>query len=121
MSQWAEGRVVNLRQWTDELYSLQVKADIAPFIAGQFTRIALYIQVVLGVVLYILLQQWTNMRFTGEHVVIALLAVGAVEFGSARAKKSTSSKNMFRFAFIGTGLALVLIYVALLAVGGIFT
>ena len=87
----------------------------------QFTRIALYIQVVLGVVLYILLQKWTNMRFTGEHVVIALLAVGAVEFGSARAKKSTSSKNMFRFAFIGTGLALVLIYVALLAVGGIFT
>ena len=87
----------------------------------QFTRIALYIQVVLGVVLYILLQQWTNMRFTGEHVVIALLAVGAVEFGSARAKKSTSSNNMFRFAFIGTGLALVLIYVALLAVGGIFT
>jgi ferredoxin--NADP+ reductase len=43
MSQWAEGRVVNLRQWTDELYSLQVKADIAPFIAGQFTRIALKI------------------------------------------------------------------------------
>ncbi len=40
MTQWAEGRVINLRQWTEELYSLQVKADIAPFIAGQFTRIA---------------------------------------------------------------------------------
>jgi ferredoxin--NADP+ reductase len=43
MSRWVEGRVVNLRQWTDELYSLQVEADIAPFIAGQFTRVALEI------------------------------------------------------------------------------
>jgi ferredoxin--NADP+ reductase len=30
-----------LRHWTDELYSLQVKADIPPFTAGQFTRLAL--------------------------------------------------------------------------------
>jgi ferredoxin--NADP+ reductase len=40
VTQWAEGRVVKLLQWTDELYSLQVKAAVAPFIAGQFTRIA---------------------------------------------------------------------------------
>jgi hypothetical protein len=85
-----------------------------------FTRIALYVQVVLGVLLYIMLQQWNNMRFTGEHVVIALLAVGAVEFGAARAKKSSESKKMYRFAFIGFALALILVYVALLAVGGIF-
>jgi hypothetical protein len=85
-----------------------------------FTRIALYIQVVLGVLLYIMLQQWNNMRLTGEHVVIALLAVGAVEFGAARAKKSTGSR-MYMFAFIGTAVALILVYVALLAVGGVFT
>ena len=85
-----------------------------------FTRIALYIQVVLGLLLYILLQLWTNMRFTGEHVIIALLAVGAVEFGAARARKSSGSK-MYMFAFIGCALALILVYVALLAVGGIFT
>lgn len=41
MSTWVEGTVVRLRKWTDELYSLQLKADIAPFTAGQFTRIAL--------------------------------------------------------------------------------
>jgi ferredoxin--NADP+ reductase len=40
MTQWVTGSVVNLRQWTEELYSLQVRADVAPFIAGQFTRIA---------------------------------------------------------------------------------
>ncbi len=41
MSAWVEGTVVKLRRWTDELYSLQVKADIPPFTAGQFTRLAL--------------------------------------------------------------------------------
>lgn len=43
MGKWVEGKVVNLRQWTDELYSVQVEADIAPFTAGQFTRLALEI------------------------------------------------------------------------------
>lgn len=41
MSQWVDGTVVNIRQWTDRLYSLQVEADIPPFKAGQFTRVAL--------------------------------------------------------------------------------
>ena len=41
MSRWVDGTVVNLRQWTDRLYSLQVEADIPPFKAGQFTRVAL--------------------------------------------------------------------------------
>ena len=41
MSQWADGTVVRLRQWTDRLYSLQVEANIPPFKAGQFTRVGL--------------------------------------------------------------------------------
>jgi ferredoxin--NADP+ reductase len=41
MSQWVDGTVVHLRQWTDRLYSLQVEADIPPFKAGQFTRVGL--------------------------------------------------------------------------------
>lgn len=41
MSKWVEGKVVRLRRWTDKLYSLQLTADIAPFTAGQFTRLAL--------------------------------------------------------------------------------
>ncbi|MGD8312336.1 MAG: ferredoxin--NADP reductase [Gammaproteobacteria bacterium] len=43
MSRWVEGRVIGLRQWTDELYSILVEADIAPFVPGQFTRLALEI------------------------------------------------------------------------------
>ena len=43
MSTWVKGTVVNLRQWTDELYSVQVEADIEAFAAGQFTRVALEI------------------------------------------------------------------------------
>ena len=41
MSQWVDGTVIKLRQWTDRLYSLQVEADVPPFKAGQFTRVAL--------------------------------------------------------------------------------
>ena len=43
MAKWIEGKVVRLRQWTSELYSVQVEADIAPFTAGQFNRLALEI------------------------------------------------------------------------------
>jgi ferredoxin--NADP+ reductase len=43
MSKWVEGKVVRLREWTKELYSIQVEADIAPFVAGQFNRLALVI------------------------------------------------------------------------------
>lgn len=85
----------------------------------RYSRLAVYIQVVLGIVLYILMQKWNDMSFTAEHVIVALLAVGGVEFGAARAKKSSGAKK-FMFAFIGFIIALVLIYVALMAVGGIF-
>jgi hypothetical protein len=80
-----------------------------------YSRIAVYIQVVLGVILYILLQRWTNMRFTGEHVLMAILAVGGLEFGAARAKKARSDANKFKFAFIGFVIALILV---LIAIGG---
>jgi ferredoxin--NADP+ reductase len=36
---WNEGRVVELHTWTDTHYSLRVRADVDPFIAGQFTKI----------------------------------------------------------------------------------
>lgn len=80
-----------------------------------FSRIAVYVQVVLGVILYILLQQWTNMRFTGEHVIVALLAVGGIEFGAGRAKRVSRTNDMFKFAFIGFAIALILILVAISA------
>ena len=43
MSKWVEGKVITLRQWTDELYSVQLEAEIVAFTAGQFTRLALEI------------------------------------------------------------------------------
>lgn len=78
-----------------------------------FSRIAIYIQVVLGVILYILVQGWLNMRFTGEHVIIALLAVGGVEFAAGRAKKASEDAAMFKFTAIGFLVALVLVFVAI--------
>ncbi|MBE0615872.1 MAG: ferredoxin--NADP reductase [Burkholderiales bacterium] len=43
MSNWVEGTVVAQRHWAGMLYSLQIEADIAPFHAGQFTKLALTI------------------------------------------------------------------------------
>lgn len=41
MSKWIEGKVAGVRRWNDRLYSLQVDAAVAPFEAGQFTKLAL--------------------------------------------------------------------------------
>ncbi|MDH3318874.1 MAG: ferredoxin--NADP reductase [Betaproteobacteria bacterium] len=41
MSKWLEGRVVGQTRWTDRLFSLQVRAPLGPFEAGQFTKLAL--------------------------------------------------------------------------------
>jgi predicted small integral membrane protein len=84
------------------------------------TRVAVYIQVILGLILYIMQQRWFDMRFTGEHVVVALLAVGGVELAAARARKAEGDKNKFKFATIGLVIAAILVYVALQAVGGLF-
>ena len=40
-AKWIEGTVVGQRRWTDSLYSLQVRAAVGPFEAGQFTKLAL--------------------------------------------------------------------------------
>jgi len=41
---WCEGRVVDLRQWTDKLFSIRVEADVQSFIAGQFTKLGLIVE-----------------------------------------------------------------------------
>jgi ferredoxin--NADP+ reductase len=42
-ARWSKGQVLGLRQWTEKLYSLQVEAEVQPFVAGQFTKVALEI------------------------------------------------------------------------------
>jgi ferredoxin--NADP+ reductase len=41
MSKWAEGTVVAQRHWGGRLFSLQVEAELVPFQAGQFAKLAL--------------------------------------------------------------------------------
>ena len=41
MAAWNIGKVVKHKQWSDTLHSLYVEADIAPFKAGQFVKMAL--------------------------------------------------------------------------------
>ncbi len=78
-----------------------------------FSRIAVYIQVVLGVILYTVSPMYGNVQFTGGHVIVALLSVGGLEFGAARAKKVADGVNKFKFALIGFAIALVLVLLAI--------
>ncbi len=43
MGNWVDGTVVENKFWTETLFSLKVRADTAPFIAGQFTKLGLEI------------------------------------------------------------------------------
>ena len=41
MAAWVEGRVIDRIEWTPTLFSLRVEAELAPYKAGQFTKLAL--------------------------------------------------------------------------------
>ncbi|MBX4180686.1 ferredoxin--NADP(+) reductase [Sodalis sp. CWE] len=43
MSEWVIGNVVQVKHWTDNLFSLIIRAPIDPFVAGQFTKLGLEI------------------------------------------------------------------------------
>ncbi|UAJ64842.1 ferredoxin--NADP(+) reductase [Candidatus Schneideria nysicola] len=43
MNGWVIGEVIQIKHWTKNLFSLIIRAPINPFIAGQFTRLALEI------------------------------------------------------------------------------
>jgi ferredoxin--NADP+ reductase len=43
MADWVNGKVTQVTQWTDGLFSITVHAPIAPFTAGQFAKLALEI------------------------------------------------------------------------------
>lgn len=43
MSNWQKGTVVDIVWWTDKLFTIKVAASIAPFRAGQFTKLALLV------------------------------------------------------------------------------
>jgi len=40
---WSKGRVRELHQWTDKLFSIRIEADTDPFNAGQFTKLGLVV------------------------------------------------------------------------------
>ena len=38
---FAKGKIINYKPWTDSEVSITVKAEIGPYVAGQFTKLAL--------------------------------------------------------------------------------
>lgn len=43
MAEWIQGEVVQVKYWNESLFSLIIHAPIAPFTAGQFTKLGLQI------------------------------------------------------------------------------
>lgn len=43
MSIWVTGKIIDIKHWTDRLFSLIVRAPVNTFVAGQFTRIRIKI------------------------------------------------------------------------------
>jgi ferredoxin--NADP+ reductase len=43
MAEWVKGKVVQVENWTDALFSLTVHAPVAPFTGGQFTKLGMEI------------------------------------------------------------------------------
>lgn len=43
MAEWVKGTVVRVENWTEALFSLTVHAPVAPFTAGQFTKLGMEI------------------------------------------------------------------------------
>src|SRR5258708_26506748 len=44
MQKWIEGTVVGQKRWTETLFTLCVKAEVAGFEAGQFAKLALAVE-----------------------------------------------------------------------------
>jgi len=44
MPKWVEGTVVSQKRWTQNLFTLQVEADLAAFEGGQFAKLALAVE-----------------------------------------------------------------------------
>ena len=41
MANWINAKVIENVQWHSRLFSLRIEADLLPFSAGQFTKLAL--------------------------------------------------------------------------------
>lgn len=86
---------------------------------AMFATISLDIQLLLGLVLYVLEKGWnmpTGVRF--EHPTFMILALVAVHVMSVRIKRGRGDQTRYRLLALGTLLALVLIVVGIVRLPG---
>ncbi len=86
---------------------------------AMFATIALDIQLLLGLVLYVLQKGWnmpTGARF--EHPTFMVLALVAVHVMSAKIKRGSGNQARYRLLALGTLAALVLIVLGIVRLPG---
>lgn len=88
---------------------------------GLFTTIAVDIQVLLGLIIWVMGSWWTaggaNPR-SFEHPFLMLAALGVMHVGWGRAKKASTDAGKFRQALIWFGIAALLVTLGILRVSG---
>jgi hypothetical protein len=86
-----------------------------------FATIALDIQLLLGLVLYVVRESWKSGNPTGvrfEHPTMMLLALVAIHVTNARLKRGTNTGGRYRFLALGTAIAVLLIIVGIVRLPG---
>lgn len=73
------------------------------------SRVAVHLQVAMGLVLYVLLEEWSDLGFTADHAFLALAAVGVLEVSVARSKRVEDPHARIESASTGFVIGLVLI------------
>jgi len=76
------------------------------------TTASVHIQVLLGLVLYIMMQAWSLPHIHDGHIFPAVIGAGFVTAATVWAKRKPSSAERFKWAFIGNLIALVSVSVA---------
>lgn len=86
-----------------------------------FATIALDIQLLGGLILYVVGERWSSAFPTGvrfEHPTIMLLALVAIHVTNARLKRGTNTGGRYRLLALGTAAAVLLIVVGIVRLPG---
>lgn len=75
------------------------------------TAVSVYLQVLMGVVLYIIRQAWLIPGYTTGHVIPGFIGMFMVAKASGWAKRGKTDRDKFQWAFIGLVVGSILILV----------
>lgn len=109
--------VVSFKKWkAGEQFNAKVK------LLALLTLILSHIQLLIGLILYVLERRWVGFTMMGEkyfrffaieHLFGMLVAIALITIGYSKSKKATSDKTKLRKVFLFYTIALIIILVSI--------